>query len=237
MTRRRAVTEAVAELLVLPSGGQRPARRDWSARIRELPQNTQRYSRFVTLMKRALPIAAGILGATVLAYSFIPRQPDRVAVTYEQMGKIDNDLAMIKPRLTGTDSKGNPFVITADAAIQDRRNTKRARLKNVEADMSLDAQRWINATAAHGLFDMNAGSLDLDGGISVYSDSGYELHTKDAKVDLKTGLFRGPSEVTGQGPLGNFRADTFELRRPSRQILLTGRVHMTMYIPRAEARK
>jgi lipopolysaccharide export system protein LptC len=237
MTRRKVVSEAVAELLVSASVAERPTRHEWSARIREAPHNTQRYTRFVTLMKRALPIAAGILGATVLAYSFLPRQSDHVTVTYEQMGKIENDLAMLKPRLTGTDAKGNPFVITADAAIQDRKNTRRARLKNVEADISLDAQRWINAKASHGLFDMNAGQLDLDGGISVYSDSGYEIHTAKANVDLKKGFFRGPVEVKGQGPLGNFRADSFELRRQSRQILLTGHVQMTMYLPRAEAKK
>ena len=47
-------------------------------------------------------------------------------MTYEQLGQIENDLAMIKPRLTGADGKGNPFVITADAAIQDANNPKRA---------------------------------------------------------------------------------------------------------------
>ena len=43
------------------------------------------------------------------------------------MGQLDNDLAMIKPRLTGADSKGNPFVITADAAIQDGAQSHAAR--------------------------------------------------------------------------------------------------------------
>ena len=36
---------------------------------------------------------------------------------------------MIKPRLTGADAKGNPFVITADTAIQDANNPKRASLQ------------------------------------------------------------------------------------------------------------
>ncbi len=67
-----------------------------------------------------------------------------------------NDLAMIKPRLTGTDAKGNPFVITADAAVQDAKNPKRATLQKVEADLTLDKDGWINADAAAGVVDMNS---------------------------------------------------------------------------------
>ena len=71
-------------------------------------------------------------------------------MTYEKLGAIENDLAMIKPRLTGADANGNPFVITADAAIQDANNPKRARLKNLEADLALDNHGWLNATAGGG---------------------------------------------------------------------------------------
>ncbi len=69
-------------------------------------------------------------------------------MTYEKLGSIENDLAMIKPRLTGADGSGNPFVITADAAIQDAKNPKRARLRKVEADLTTDKNGWVNANAA-----------------------------------------------------------------------------------------
>jgi lipopolysaccharide export system protein LptC len=210
---------------------------DWSARVRETALDAYQYTRFVSLMKRALPVAASLLIGAVLVFSFIPRQSDKITMAYQQLGRIDNDLAMIKPRLSGSDARGNPFVVTADIAVQDARNTRRARLRNIEADLSLDKQRWINAAATDGLYDMSAGSLVLSGGISVYSDSGYELHTKSGNVDLRSGVFRGQKEVTGQGPLGNFRADHFELRRASRQILLDGNVHMTMFLQNSKGAK
>jgi lipopolysaccharide export system protein LptC len=220
-----------------PAAGTAPRpRRDWSARARETALNAHQYTRFVALMKRALPIAASLLIGAVLVFSFIPRQSDKITMAYQQLGRIDNDLAMIKPRLSGTDANGNPFVITADVAVQDARHTRRARLKNIQADMSLDAQRWVNASADAGLFDMTAGSLALTGGISVFSDSGYELHTEDGTFNLRTGVFRGPHEVKGQGPLGNFRADRFELWRTTRQVLLAGNVHMTMYVQNSKGK-
>ena len=211
--------------------------RDWTARVRETALDAHQYTRFVSLMKRALPLAASLLIATVLIFSFIPRQSDKISMAYQQLGRINNDLAMIKPRLSGTDTKGNPFVVTADIAVQDARNTRRARLRNIEADMSIDRQRWLNASATTGLYDMDEGSLVLDDGISVYSDSGYELHTKSGHVDLKTGIVRGQREVQGQGPLGTFRADHFELQRASRKILLDGNVRMTMYLQNSKGTK
>jgi lipopolysaccharide export system protein LptC len=209
------------------SAPRRTPMRDWTARTRSSFMDAQRYSRFVTIMKRALPIAALALIAAVVAYSLQPRQQNRVEMTFESVNEIDNDLAMIKPRLTGADTKGNPFVITADRAIQQGRNSRRAKLENVEADMTLDNGQWLNATARNGMFDGNSEMLALNGGIAVYSDTGYELHTQTAQVDLKKGLISGHQTVTGQGPEGNMRADSFRVNKETQQIYLSGHVHMT----------
>jgi lipopolysaccharide export system protein LptC len=225
MTRRSSVNEAVVQPI---SSSPEPPRRDWTARTRDTALDALRYSRFVAVMKRALPISAAALIAAVIAYSLIPRQSDKLSLAYERTGRIDNDLAMLKPRLSGADQKGNPFVITADAAIQDGANVRRATLKNVQADLTLDQDRWLNATAARGFVDMDKGSLALTGGISVYSDDGYELHTARADFDLKKGRFHGPVEVTGQGPSGTLRADTFDVDRITNQIILQGHVFMTI---------
>jgi lipopolysaccharide export system protein LptC len=171
-----------------------------------------------------LPIAALVLLAAVGIYAFQPRQQDRMAMTFERVGEVANDLAMIKPRLSGTDAKGNPFVITADRAVQEGRNSRRARLENVDADMTLDKERWLNATAANGLFDADARTLVLGGGIAVFSDNGYELHTRAAHFDLKRGFVHGEQKVTGQGPLGTMSADAFEVDKTTQQIRLKGNV-------------
>jgi lipopolysaccharide export system protein LptC len=223
MARRLDASEAVAQSI---GGAAARARRDWTARTRDTALNALRYSRFVTVMKRALPIAAGALIAVVIIFALLPRQSDKVSFAYERMGRIDNDLAMLKPRLTGSDQNGNPFVITANAAIQQGSNTRKVLLKKVEADITLDKNRWMNAEAAQGFVDMDKSALKLTGGISMYSDDGYELHTSRADVDLKKGVFKGPEEVTGQGPLGTLRGDTFELDRLTKRIVLHGHVHM-----------
>jgi lipopolysaccharide export system protein LptC len=222
MARRRIASEAVVQEL-----GPVPvrSRTEWAAQRRASATEVLRYSRFVVVMKRILPLAAAAIVAAVVAYSLQSRQPDqaKITFTFEQL-KIDkNDLAMVKPKLTGTDSSGNPFVVTADEAHQFPHNPNRALLDNVEADLTLHDGNWLNATAPHGLLDAPhatnqkcakttcAGDqvLDMWGPIAVFSDNGYEVHTTLAHADMGSGIVRGNKYVRGQGPLGSFYADSF----------------------------
>jgi len=159
----------------------------------------------------------------VLAFFFVARAPRQVQLSYEKLGILQNDLAMVKPRLSGVDANGNPFVITAKEAVQDARNPKQATLKTIEADIS-NRQGWLNARAVHGHVDMAANWLALDGGLDVFTDSGYGLHTERADVDLKRNIVIGNREVTGQGPLGTMRADTFRYDHGAGRLSLQGHV-------------
>jgi lipopolysaccharide export system protein LptC len=201
---------------------------DWSARVRSTTSEALRYSRFVIVMKRVLSLGAFAIIAAVLAFFFMERQPRRLELAYEKLGMVKNDLAMMKPRLTGADSKGNPFVITAEQAVQDAHNPKKATLKNMEADLTLDKGNWLNARARAGMVDMNTGQLELSGGIDVFSANGYELHSRTASANLKQSVIHGHEPVTGQGPQGTLRADTFHADRDTGLLTLTGHVQMSV---------
>lgn len=201
---------------------------NWSARNRTSASDSLRYSRFVALMKRILSLGAFLIIAAVLAFFFVERQPRRLELAYERLGRIQNDLTMVKPRLTGSDSQGNPFVITADTGVQDAHNPKRAKLHDLEADLNLAHRHWLNARAKAGLVDLNSGTLQLDGGIDVFTDSGYMLHTQSASVNLKLSVISGNQSVNGQGPAGTIRADAFHMDRKSNFLTLLGHVHTTI---------
>jgi lipopolysaccharide export system protein LptC len=201
---------------------------DWSARVRTTSVEALRYSRYVVLMKRLLSLGAFLIIATVLAFFFVQRMPRQLQMSYERLGRIENDLTMVKPRLAGADAKGNPFVITAESAVQDAHNPKKADLKNLEADLALEKQNWINARAKSGMVDMNTGQLELRGGIDVFTATGYELHSNSASANLKQNVIHGHEPVTGQGPEGRLRADEFHADRATNILTLSGHVHMTL---------
>jgi lipopolysaccharide export system protein LptC len=222
MASRRTASEAVVqELGPAPSR----SRTEWATQRRASATEVRRYSRFVVIMKRILPLAAAALLAAVVAYSLQSRQPDqaKLTLTFAQLGIVNNDLAMVKPRLTGVDGSGNPFVVTADKAVQYAHDPNRALLDNVEADLTLRDGNWLNATAPQGLLDAPHAAnqkcakttcpanqlLDMWGPIAVFSDNGYEIHTTFAHVDMGRGIVRGSKFVRGQGPMGTFYADSF----------------------------
>jgi len=202
------------------------SRYDWTARARSTAFDAVRYTRFVKHMKRLLSFSAFAVIFAVLAFFVVQRAPRELALSFEKMGTIENDLAMTNPRLSGADAKGNPFVITAKEAVQDADNPKRYTLKTIEADMTT-AQGWVNARAGEGVVDMNAQTMDLTGGIDLFTDTGYELHTSTAAVDLRGNVVRGREPVNGQGPMGTMRADTFQYDRNAGLLTLAGRVGMT----------
>jgi lipopolysaccharide export system protein LptC len=202
---------------------------DWSARVRTTALEALRYSRFVALMKRVLSLGAFLIIAAVLAFFFVQRLPRQLQMSYERLGHIENDLTMVKPRLTGADSKGNPFVITAATAVQDAHNPKKASLTSLEADLAMDKQNWLNARARNGMVDMTSGQLELGGGIDVFTSTGYELHSKSASANLKQSVIHGHDPVTGQGPDGTLRADEFHADRATDILTLSGHVQMTLF--------
>ncbi|HUE65462.1 MAG TPA: LPS export ABC transporter periplasmic protein LptC [Rhizomicrobium sp.] len=202
---------------------------DWSARVRTTSMEALRYSRFVVLMKRILALGAFLTIAAVLAFFFVQRMPRQLQMSYERLGRVKNDLTMVKPRLAGSDSRGNPYVITADRAVQDAQNPKKATLQNLEADIALDNGNWINARAKAGLVDMTSGQLELYNGIDVFTAKGYELHSNSASANLKQNMIYGHETVTGQGPDGTLRADEFHADRDTDILTLTGHVRMTLF--------
>jgi len=86
----------------------------------------------------------------------------------------------------------------------------------------------MSTIAKSGLVDAAAKKLALWDGVSVYSDSGYEIHTNEVRVDLANGIVHGEHMVTGQGPQGVFSADRFRVDRQNKLIFLMGHVHMTV---------
>jgi len=199
------------------------SRYDWNARARSTAFDARRYTKFVTRMRRVTALSAFAVIFAVLAFFFVARAPRQLQLSYEKLGTLENDLAMVKPRLSGVDASGNPFVITAKVAVQDAKNPKHATLQVIEGDLNTP-KGWLNVRAAHGDVDMNVNWLKLDGGLDLFTDTGYTLHTERAEVDLKRNIVQGDLPVDGQGPMGTMRADRFRYDHLAGLLTLEGHV-------------
>jgi lipopolysaccharide export system protein LptC len=202
---------------------------DWTIATRSSLLSARRYSVFVKFMKGALPLAALGLSLAVIAYVLQPRENGRMALTFEKLGKVENDLAMIKPRLTGVDDQGLPFVVTALSASQVSRGSDSVELNDVTADISLKDGTSLHVTAGKGIVDTKSHTMKLSAGIHLTTTDGYDARTASADADLKAGTIRGAQPIEADGKFGHISAQRFAMNRDKRQLLFTGRVRMLLH--------
>jgi lipopolysaccharide export system protein LptC len=207
----------------------------WNAR-RVDAQDVAVYSRFVGLMKIILPSVAALLIALVLLYSAIGGNNDKVALTYEKLEAQKDDMQLVKPKLTGTDGRGQPFTVTARAAKQEFGKVQRLTFFEVTGDITLEDKSWMAVEAQQGLLDADAKRMTMTGPINIYSDRGYECHTDGAIYDMASGVLSGARPVNCQGPLGLIQANGFEGLRKAGQMKFTGGVKTQFFPPPRNAK-
>lgn len=193
-------------------------------------RSRSRHSRFVSAMKIALPLGAVALTATVLIYSGIFDQRDRLDITFREIATLNNDLRMVSPRVTGLDSSGHPYLLTADTATQAKGQPSHIALDNVQADLKLsDDTDWVSLSSASGLLDTETEILDLHQKIDIYASTGYEFHGTSARIDFRGGTVASDEPVQGHGPLGTLRADRMTANNGERKMRFTGHVKVRIY--------
>lgn len=191
---------------------------------------TGRYSRFVSLMKMALPAAAVLLAVLVVLWPQMQKATtDLLSLGFSDLrGPAGQTQRLINPRYHGVDGGNKPFTITADLAEETESGSGAVRLTNPKADMTLDDGAWIMVGARRGLYHQDSTVMDLSGGVDVFHDSGYELHTDAATVNPRQGTASSTTPVAGQGPLGTLAAEGFTYDRAAGRLVFTGRAHLTI---------
>lgn len=195
-------------------------------------RGAERHSRLVRTMRVVFPVVALLLMAVVAFQALFYKADDTLKLSFAESGEIADDLTMVKLEISALFGAGNPFRITADSAHRDRQAPARVVFNKPEADITLsDGAAWLSVAAARGVLDTEAKTVGLVGGINLYSDSGYELHTQNVDVDLKGGKVSGPTPVTGQGPMGAVRADGFTIVDNGDTVRFTGNVRVKAAMP------
>lgn len=181
------------------------------------------YSVFVGLMKVLLPALAVGLVLLVVVWPQVSDDDNRFRVGVSELGPGQADsLNMINARFEGVDDENRPFTITADVATQAAGEPDLVELRLPKADITLADGAWVALTARSGRYDRKAKRLELSGGVSLFHDLGFELHTAAAEIDLDSGVASGDRPVSGQGPSGTLSAEGFRVEADGKRILFTG---------------
>ncbi|MFA7430287.1 MAG: LPS export ABC transporter periplasmic protein LptC [Rhodospirillaceae bacterium] len=189
-----------------------------------------RYSRFVNLMKVALPALALLLTLLVIAWPRLQSTTsDLFAVSFGTLsGRNIDSQRLVNARYHGTDSDNQPFMVTADLAEETAPGSRVVRLTSPKADLTFDDGSWVMMTARTGQYMQDTNDLDLSGGVDLFHDEGYEMHTPAMTVNLRAGTVTGTQPVTAQGPLGSLTAEGFTYDRDAGRVEFTGRAKVLM---------
>lgn len=142
----------------------------------------------------------------------------------------DDAVTMINPRFTGRDSDGQVFTITADAA-------QRRRAENGVVDLVnpiMRDGRGAELKAPSGYYDRDKGVLELYEAVNITDSAGYSFISRGARLILGEDRVEGLSPLEGKGPLGDIRADSYEILEGGNRIVFEGNVRTVIYPQPAE---
>ncbi len=212
-----------------------PAPSDFLHRLEEAPlhmvERIGRYTRFVSWAKVLLFVAVVGLIALVCGILLFNKHGDRMRIVFSSIAQSAAELPiMLHPRFEGVDANDQPYRVTADEATQTSENGQDVvHMKQLNADLSTKNGGWMNLTAARGRLIMAKKELILEGDVSLYQDTGYELHTPRTLVDLGTLRAYGQDGVEGQGTTGTIRAQRFVFDQKKAAARFDGAVQVTLY--------
>lgn len=196
----------------------------------ESPAGRSGYSRFVSSMKIILPALAVFLILTIFISTGTFNSRDELAITFKEVGALNDDLRMVSPRITGVDRRGRPYVVTADTATQAQNQPDLISLENIEADLMLDSGGdWLSVSSRFGILQADMEMLSLSEQVDVFSATGYEFHAETAEIDLKQGTLTSDRPVYGQGPVGTLNANGVNASDNGQTIVFTGGVRVVIF--------
>ena len=180
------------------------------------------YSGLVRRLRVVLPITAVVLLAGVAIWPhFDPAQAPKQHVEAKAP-------EMHNPKFSGVDSGNQPYTITSDSAVQKTNGSNDMDLVKPLADIRLKNGAWIAVRGDSGQYREQSGLITLEGHVTLYHDSGYEVETSAAAIDLDKGISYSDLPTHVQGPRGEIDGEGFRLYQDSDRVVFTGKSRLVL---------
>ncbi len=190
--------------------------------------NIKAHSRLVRILKISLPSVAVVAIALLLLWPQIMAQKEhfRLGITKPLIAGKTDVLSIINSKFYSTDSKNQPFMLTSKLALETMPGSRIIDLTEPKADVLLKSDLWLAISAKSGVLQQKENMISLTDDVSVFSDSGYELHTQKVDIDLNTNNIKGSEKVDGLFPQGTITSEGIETRDKGEVIIFTGKAKL-----------
>lgn len=194
----------------------------WEPRRQMTLEQARQRSSMVSFLRLAFTAGAAISAGMMIGHL----TANAVSASPSKIERLSGDeiVTMVNPRFTGRDIAGKAFVITADTAQRRMGGGEKIDLKNPE----LISEDGTRVAAPAGLYNQDDQTLELYEAVEVENAKGYTFTSTSAKMFIEEGRVEGIDPLSGRGPLGDVRSDTYEIVDEGDRVLLSGRVQMTI---------
>jgi lipopolysaccharide export system protein LptC len=189
----------------------------------------KRRRNWIFWLKVALPIMAIVVISYLVVSSILGRGNIVQLTQIAEVPMIKAGVTVNNVKYDGSDSKGQPFSITATSASQPQGDDDVINLTQPQADITMADGAWIALTATNGVYRRKEDVLDLTGNVTMFHDNGMSFQTNAATIDLKAHTAKGNQPVEGQRSDGQIASDGFEVRDDGKTIIFTGRALLTIF--------
>jgi lipopolysaccharide export system protein LptC len=179
------------------------------------------HDRLVRWSKIGLPSAVGILIAVLMLAPLDKKGDVSFILDKKKVENAPERMRVEAARYTGTDDKGQMFVMTANRAIQRSSEVPLVDINGMFARLSL-AQGPLLIAANQGRYNIDSQKVAINGPVKVAGPDGYRLATRDVTVDLKARQLASGGPVSGQMRLGQFQAGQLKADLGERTVVLDG---------------
>ncbi len=171
---------------------------------REKPHNSDAagYTRFVRVMRMALPLAALGIVTILLVRTGVednlisPVESDQPKIQDQSISK--NEL--LNPKFESMDKKMQPYKITADRAVQGEKNKDLIMLDRPVGVMTMKDGIQLTVHSDTGAYRQDTERFFLQGEVFMQHAEGYSLSSEEAHIDLKQNFAWSDKDVQGHGP-------------------------------------
>lgn len=197
--------------------------------------SARRRSAIVRLLRKAILVSVfGAAAAVVAIAVFDPFGPKFGSLSFSSLGIDGSKVTMAKPRLAGFRSDGQPYLLTAERALQDLKHPTVAELQNLTGDMGMAGGETSRLTADAGVYDSVAERMKLNGNVKI-DGARFQVRLRSVDIDFKSGVYRSDEPVeVHMGAGTTVLADRATAQNNGQELIFEGRVRTTV-IPQGDA--
>lgn len=129
-------------------------------------------------------------------------------------------VTVLGPRFDGYDANDRPYTLTAETARRRRDNVNLVDLVNPRLQDAASSA----VQAREGVWNAEEEILDLVGDVVMTDAAGYTFTSQRTRMFVKDNRVEGQDPLQGKGPIGDVRADAYEVLDDGNRIILKGNV-------------